>query len=256
MGMEFLPQTDIYFDAVQQREKEKYDTGDTDKRRYIPKPNFHHNQIRGRIFGDSARKLRPDASVLAEYENFLAKNYVIALQKQLNKRGGTQRNKVRVRYSNLGYAKGSLQKEIKAKSKLDVRHSTRKGRVLIKYELTPEYNEYGNYIAGGRRAAYIKIQPLIKWINQKIALGSFRILRAKKGSGLDNREKIIKSIAFAISYKAGQQSKPPVLKDWSSWSENKNLRQMFKSLTASKGAYLRRKIRNNIVNKLKVKYGD
>lgn len=231
------------------------------KKSYVPSKGFTSKYFRGLIFNDSAKKMKPDRSLLEQYKNYLTDEYAIALKKQLKISGRGQVNGKRQRWSNLGYATGNLRKSIKVSTRLIIEHNAKAGRYFIDYEMTPEYLDYGNYIANGRTAGAIPEAMLIKWIEDKIRLGSLRIYKVRRdkarptGKAMQNRKVEIKRIANAISWAASKASKPAVLKDWPSWTDNPNLREEFWKATKKRGAFYRRKIRASIVKNLSIDYG-
>ena len=232
------------------------------KKTYKPSKGFNSKFLRGIIFDDSAKRLRPDKVLLDQYKDYLTDEYAIALKKQLKISGRTQTNGVRQRWSNLGYATGNLRKSIKVNTKTIIEHSPKSGRYFIDFEMTPWYldkefgeDTYGNYIANGRSAGAIPDAVLVKWMENKIRLGSLKIYKKRKGTGDTNRKRDMLRIAKAISWAASKAPKPAVLKGWSSWDENPQLRRDFWEATKEKGSWYRGKIRKSIVKNLSIDYG-
>jgi len=251
--------------------KEKVDknkpTFDRGKRsRYKAATGFTSRKYRGKIFEDTAMDMIPDRKWLMAYENMVGKAYAKALQEQLRIRARVRDSKGNShRYSSIGYATGNLQRSITAEAKTILTHLPKQGRVYIEHEIKPEYLLYGDYIAGGRMASYIPIAPLVKWIEAKMSLGSFRGLSGdqvenkRKQLGLIKgkkwKENRVKSIAFAISKAAAKKPKPPVIRDWSSWTNNTKLQQRFREYIREDSPRYLRNIRRSIARNISKQYG-
>lgn len=234
--------------------------------RKIKSKGFSSKHIRGRIFKDASKRLKPDPIVVREYTDYLATQYQIALKKQLRVR----RRQNGTRYSSMGYATGTLRSSIMVKTKIEYYHDVKKGRVDIDVLLIPKYADYGDYIASGRKRGPIPVQLIIDWLEQKQRLGVLRIYTKTRrdisnenpDAGLEElaklrtkRENILLSIAIAIVNKADSAPKPPVLRGWSSWDDNPSLREEFWRRTKEDGAKYRRRIRRSIVKNLSTDYG-
>jgi hypothetical protein len=211
------------------------------------------NYIRRKIFNDAAKRMKPDASVVNKYKQFLVDNFVQALKEQLpasqrKSLGYVAGRQQRKTIQDAGVATGRLRRTIEATCRVIIGIDASKGRYDIDFYLTPNFEFWGGYIANGRRAGYIPIDVLITWIERKMSNGVLTMD--------DKKNWTVKGFAIAISRAANKRAKPPVVKDWYLMSKNSNLERRFKKYIRAGGTYYRTLIKNNIIKKMNIQYGN
>lgn len=238
-------------------EKKKRDTYKPSD--YNAEAAFRSTTLRSKLFKDTIGNMKPSQAITDRYSEFLKRSYEQALKKQLNVSYRSQTDKVRTRYSNLGFASGALRKSITVSVEINYEAREDIGRFFVDYELTPSYLQYGDAIAGGRRRSVTKgnqlLPALVRWIERKIKLGSFRVYTEKKGKGNLNRKNEIESIAARIRAHLSMSNRPPVLPDWHTYAKNPQLRKDFKAIIAKEQKKYLGQIRKDLIKQINKQYG-
>jgi len=227
------------------------------------KTSFVSNYLWGKVMRNTDKAVKPDKSIVDRYANFLENSYAEMLKLELparkgrrvsrgygkareSKSGNFSRPQIRPTLQGLGHASGALRENITAEAKVNVvRKKT--GTYHIKYELTPNIFEYGDYIAEGRKSGWIPIKELMKWIAHKRAKGYFTVQK-KEGQ---SQGKADLSFAFAIANIAKKNPKPAVIDNWYNINKNEDLYIRYLSRVRIKGRKYRVEMRESIIRKLK-----
>lgn len=232
---------------------------------------FGSNYIRKKVKNDTVNRLRVDSNIIDKYEKFLISHYVAAIQRQIPPKRGTRvslgysvisdtdfKSQNRLTRQKEGYATGNLVDTVKATSKVTIHLDKTKGRYEINYYLTPNFNFYGEYIASGRKAGWIPVDVLVKWIDTKINAGvmTLRQPRGRNGKKDIPEEKLKVSVAYMIAKAARNSAKPPVVSQWYNMNRNQSLKDDFNKSIKSSASYYRGLIRENVINKMNIKYGN
>ena len=221
------------------------------------------NHVRNPMFKEHAKSIRADRIYIENYKDELIKNYVIALQMQLNVDGRGQRNGIRTRFQNVGYASGRLYKSIRAGATVSLVHDRTKGRYVIDYKIEEDITDakdfvgksYGGYLNYFRPARKFSAEGILTWMKHKMKnKGGLKIYNRsgdkESEGGLKQKAKLLTRIAFAIRGALMKEPRAAVVENWSIYDKNVKLRNDFKKLMRARGGYLRTQIKKSVMRNI------